>query len=201
MAARPPNFEKIGNVMFQLCTLSTYNSSTKSTLHNYSHTLYNSYSMLKNSISIGMQRRVKDLGIAKLTEAARLCGFKTQEEYRNFVNYYHGKRTPDNATLVRIAKGLQTTAGELLGEKGSDFKSPVERDRMLLCFRLITAVVLKKRLGPLFDGNKLTQLVEDFYDESTRKGVEPNEEMAEEAINWAMKGMALYDGPAGGKRQ
>jgi transcriptional regulator with XRE-family HTH domain len=57
-----------------------------------------------------LRRRAEELGISN-AEAARRAGLSD----RRYGNYVSGRREPDLATLVRIAKVLETTPNALLG--------------------------------------------------------------------------------------
>lgn len=60
-----------------------------------------------------LRQRAKELGISH-AEAARRSGLSE----RRYAHYVSGIREPDLATLVRIAKALQTTPNALLGVDG-----------------------------------------------------------------------------------
>jgi transcriptional regulator with XRE-family HTH domain len=57
-----------------------------------------------------LRKRASELGISN-AEAARRVGLSE----RRFAHYVTGAREPDLATLVRIARVLETTPNELLG--------------------------------------------------------------------------------------
>jgi transcriptional regulator with XRE-family HTH domain len=57
-----------------------------------------------------LRKRAEELGISN-AEAARRSGLSE----RRYGNYVTGRREPDLATLVRIAKTLETTPNDLLG--------------------------------------------------------------------------------------
>ncbi|MCD7059119.1 helix-turn-helix domain-containing protein [Pelagibacterium xiamenense] len=63
-----------------------------------------------DSFSDTLRRRAADLGISN-AEVARRAGL-TERRYGNYVS---GRREPDLATLVRIARVLETTPNVLLG--------------------------------------------------------------------------------------
>lgn len=64
--------------------------------------------------SKNLKKRAAELGISN-AEAARRAGL-TERRYGNYVS---GRREPDLATLVRIAKVLETTPNALLGLDGA----------------------------------------------------------------------------------
>ena len=71
----------------------------------------------------GLRQRAKELGISH-AEAARRSGLSE----RRYAHYVSGIREPDLATLVRIARALETTPNALLGIEGQK----VEQSRRLL---------------------------------------------------------------------
>ena len=62
------------------------------------------------SFGTRLKKRAALLGISN-AEAARRVGLSE----RRYANYVSGSREPDLATLVRIARVLETTPNELLG--------------------------------------------------------------------------------------
>ena len=62
------------------------------------------------TIAKKLRERAKQLGISN-AQAARRIGL----EERRYAHYVSGRREPDLATLVRIARALQTTPNALLG--------------------------------------------------------------------------------------
>jgi transcriptional regulator with XRE-family HTH domain len=62
------------------------------------------------TIAKKLRERAQQLGISN-AEAARRIGL----EERRYAHYVSGRREPDLATLVGIAKALQTTPNALLG--------------------------------------------------------------------------------------
>jgi transcriptional regulator with XRE-family HTH domain len=64
-----------------------------------------------------LRQRAKELGISN-AEAARRCGLSE----RRFGHYVRGIREPDLATLVRIARTLETTPDALLGVSENKYK-------------------------------------------------------------------------------
>ena len=69
-----------------------------------------------------LQERTHQLGLSQ-AEVARLSGLNE----RRFNHYARGRRQPDLATLVRIAKTLQTTPNWLLGVEVNETSDVRER--------------------------------------------------------------------------
>jgi transcriptional regulator with XRE-family HTH domain len=63
-----------------------------------------------NTFATKLRKRAEELGISN-AEAGRRIGLSE----RRYAHYVSGAREPDLATLVRIAKVLETTPNELLG--------------------------------------------------------------------------------------
>jgi transcriptional regulator with XRE-family HTH domain len=78
-----------------------------------------------------LKQRAKELGISQ-SEAARRSGLSEGR----YAHYANGRREPDLSTLLRIAKGLETTPNALLGVDG---KKKEGSTRALLHERLISA--------------------------------------------------------------
>lgn len=81
-----------------------------------------------DQFSSRLRQRAKELGISH-AEAARRSGLSE----RRYAHYVSGIREPDLATLVRIAKALQTTPNVLLGVDGKKVDVPRKsllRDRL-----------------------------------------------------------------------
>lgn len=77
-----------------------------------------------------LQERARQLGISN-AEAARRTGL----EERRYAHYASGRREPDLATLVRIAKALATSVDWLLGHRlvdGDDHTRVELTDRLAL---------------------------------------------------------------------
>jgi transcriptional regulator with XRE-family HTH domain len=66
--------------------------------------------MGKARFAARLRKRAKELGISN-AEAARRIGLTE----RRYAHYVSGSREPDLATLIRIARVLETTPNELLG--------------------------------------------------------------------------------------
>jgi transcriptional regulator with XRE-family HTH domain len=75
-----------------------------------------------------LRKRAKELQISN-AEAARRIGLSE----RRYAHYVTGAREPDLATLVRIAKVLETTPNDLLGfgPEPKRAKRTILRDRLL----------------------------------------------------------------------
>lgn len=73
-----------------------------------------SHNVTAMSLHDRIRMAFKSLDISQ-AEAARRAGMSAQR----FGNYCTGKRTPDLAALIQIAKALQTTPDDLLGVSGS----------------------------------------------------------------------------------
>jgi transcriptional regulator with XRE-family HTH domain len=78
-----------------------------------------------------LRKRAKELGISN-AEAGRRIGLSE----RRYAHYASGAREPDLATLVRIARVLETTPNELLGVG----PEPKRTKRSILRDRLSSAV-------------------------------------------------------------
>jgi transcriptional regulator with XRE-family HTH domain len=63
-----------------------------------------------DTLAKNLRRRAEELGLAH-AEIARRIGLSE----RRYAHYVAGRNEPDLATLVRIAKVLETTPNELLG--------------------------------------------------------------------------------------
>lgn len=81
-----------------------------------------------DQFSSRLRQRAKELGISH-AEAARRSGLSE----RRYAHYVSGIREPDLATLVRIARALQTTPNALLGvdgKKAEASRKAVLQDRL-----------------------------------------------------------------------
>jgi transcriptional regulator with XRE-family HTH domain len=80
------------------------------------------------SFAIKLRKRAEELGISN-AEVARRVGLGE----RSYAHYVTGAREPDLATLVRIARILETNPSELLGfgPEPKRSKRSVFRDRLL----------------------------------------------------------------------
>lgn len=81
-----------------------------------------------------LRRRAEELGISN-AEAARRVGLSE----RRYGNYISGRREPDLATLVRIAKVLETSPNELLsfGPEVKPSKRMLLKDRLLAAANVV----------------------------------------------------------------
>lgn len=79
------------------------------------------------SFSVKLRRRAEEFGISN-AEVARRVGLSE----RRYAHYVSGAREPDLATLVRIARVLETTPNELLsfGPEAKRSKRALLRDRL-----------------------------------------------------------------------
>ena len=72
-----------------------------------------------------LKRRAHELGISN-AEVARRAGLSE----RRYGNYVSGRREPDLATLVRVAKVLETTPDALLGFGASGRADPLRDNKI-----------------------------------------------------------------------
>ena len=77
------------------------------------------------SFASNLRLRTKELGIHQ-ADVARRAGL-SEKRYSNYVT---GRREPDLATVVRIAKGLQTTPDRLLSFGDETDAEPIAQQRI-----------------------------------------------------------------------
>ncbi|UGX85516.1 helix-turn-helix domain-containing protein [Phyllobacterium meliloti] len=84
-------------------------------------------------LASNLKKRAAELGISN-SEAGRRAGLSE----RRYGHYIANRREPDLATVVRIAKVLETTPNKLLsfGEDAND-PEPIERQRIRAAIRVL----------------------------------------------------------------
>jgi len=151
----------------------------------------------KDIISQNIRESAKKLGITKVIDASRLCGFESPTDYRNFCNYWNGDRTPDMPTLKKIANGLKTTWQRLCGEEDGASSTPKDARRVLVLSHDAILEALGK--GAIKATKQaIYELTELLFDFCVKTSQEPTKQMAELIINSAKKGMSNGRADGGG---